>query len=462
MASMPGSRKGSLAAAAGSGAVAWAQVHVALVALGTPADADQLELVLELVQRWCTENDDPRTSSHLHAGGTDRFEPLVALLERKDVARASPQAHLLALKAMKILARRQDVRLRCTQHVVDVAAAALQAESSVAGEAANCLANLCYEDHNAAALVRAGGARRLVELLNSAGSSASSSRSSSSSSASAGSDAHIAAAGALQTLSFNRDGRAALLKAGGPAAVLTRLASTHSFRASASGRGSRGTGGTGSSADGSAASTANANTDVAASTAADMASEGRLLQRLVGTLHNLSSGADGTAAIRQQGGIAVIVPLLRSVQQGVAAAAGGALQNMSREAAARADIRAHPDAVASLVELLAGPDTQVGACAHPSPLMRWAHMAGSWSVMRGTDLEAARYMLGGKSWDAGACASLVCHRVSGAAKQASGHPITYPSPFWTAPILAAMCSQPCHLLTACLPRFLCALPAISG
>ncbi|KAL4859349.1 hypothetical protein ACK3TF_000467 [Chlorella vulgaris] len=135
-------------------------------------------------------------------------------------------------------------------------------------------------------------------------------------------DAQANAASALQTLSFQPDARRAVVKAGGPARLLAALPRQP----------------------------ANASTSAA---------EARLQQRLVGALHNLSSGADGIAAIRRHpGGISALVSLLPCRQPGVAAAAAGALHNLCREEQARLDIRSHPDALPGLAAVLTGSDTQ--------------------------------------------------------------------------------------------------------
>ena len=301
--------------------LSWQQVTAAISALGDPASEAQLATLCGLLAQFTDANEDPRSSPHLRATAPDRLEPLAALLARPDVAHRPGDTRLLALRALKVLARRQDVRLRCTQHMLDVVAPLLEpaaggAAAGLASEAANALSNLCYEPANCSGLVRAGGVARLLKLLAAGG---------------AGPEAHLNAAGALQTLSFQPDGRAALLKASGVAALLRRLASTSSS----------------SSSDASSAAEGG-----------DAGSDGKLQQRLAGALHNLSSSAEGIAAIRQQGGTATMAHLLASPHAGVALAAAGALQNMSREAEARAEIRAHPDAIASLAALLIGLDTQ--------------------------------------------------------------------------------------------------------
>lgn len=219
--------------------------------------------------------------------------------------------------------QRQDVRLRCVQRVMDVLAPLLEpstatgSASALASEAANAASNLCYEPANCSMLLSVQGVPRLLRLLSSSG---------------VGAQAHVNAAAALQTISFQADGRAALLKAGAPATVLRRLSSSS---------------GGGSDSGGAEAAAAGAAT-----------SEAKLQQRLVGTLHNLSSVAEGVLSMRRDGGVAVVARLLDSPHPGVAAAAAGAVQNMSLEAQARQDIRAQPGALEALAALLIGPDTQ--------------------------------------------------------------------------------------------------------
>lgn len=364
------------------------QVQLALVAVSSPAGEEQLHLLSMLLSAFVEQNKEPTSSAHLRASAPDRLDALAVLLGRKDIpsttrllslqarrALASPDSLHdvspapasavpsspgtmppagLFLQALKILARRQDIRLRCTQHVLDVLVPILNdnassgsSSPSLSSEAANAASNLAYEAANAAGLVRAGAVPCLLGLLGAS---------------TAGHDAHANAAGALQTLSFSQGGRTALLQAGGAAAVLKRLASCTSLSSTNLGSGkaksatwdSTGTANRCSSPSGSGGSCSFADA------AAEGPSDGRVLQRLVGALHNMSSGAAGTAAIRREGGIALLSAALRCQHAEIAASAAGALQNMSREAAARADIRGQPGAVADLAELLSGPDMQVG------------------------------------------------------------------------------------------------------
>ncbi|PRW58507.1 ARM repeat-containing [Chlorella sorokiniana] len=276
------SRKASLSAPS-DGALSWQQVQVAIVALGEPATPQQLEQLHSLLDCFVRENEDPKASPHLRASAPDRLDALAALLGRADVAKLSPATQLAAVASMKILCRRQDVRQRCTQRVVDALAPLLDPASSgataaLASEAANAASNLCYEPINVGMVLRAQGVALLLRLLSSSWA-----------------EAHMNAAAALQTVSFQANGRAALLKAGAAATVLQRLSGSSD---------SRGDAGSGDGGAGAASTT-----------------EAKLLQRLVGTLHNLSSCAEGVLAMRQQGGVAAIARLLDSQHPGVAAAA---------------------------------------------------------------------------------------------------------------------------------------------
>lgn len=218
------------------------------------------------------ENEDPRASPHLRATAPDRLDALVALLPRGDVARHCPQARLLVLRAVKILARRQDVRLRCSQHLMETLVPLLDLGGSgsskgpptatpafalEASEAANAVSNLCFEPANATALLKAGGVDRLLKLLAARGDGAD-----------ATCQLHTNVASALQTVSFQVDGRAALLKAGGPATVLAVLRDgTDDVEGGSGGAG----GGGGAVSSGAAA----------------LPGDSKLQQRLVGALHVL-------------------------------------------------------------------------------------------------------------------------------------------------------------------------------
>ena len=306
-----------------------------------------MDLLAGLLGRFVRENEDPRASPHLRAAAPDRLDALVALLGRADLARRCPDLRQLVLKATKILARRQDVRLRCTPQILQAlapllapapaptggkpapgpAAAAAAAEAS---ECANAVSNLCYEPANATALLKAGGVERLLQLL---------AATPAADCGPSNTDAQVNAAGALQTISFQPDGRAALLRANAPVTVLAAL----------------------QRCDGGEEEGAESASGGAAADAGRHGAESRLAQRLVGALHNMSSSAEGVAAIRQAGGIRPIVRFVsrRDGDRGLAAAAAGALQNLSLEAAAAADIQADPQALPALAALLVGADTQV-------------------------------------------------------------------------------------------------------
>lgn len=306
--------------------MSWQQVHAAIVAVGEPATADQVDLLHSLLARFVERNEDSRTLPDIDTAGLDRLDPLAALLERQDVANSSLPVRLLVLKTLKIASRRQDVRQLCSQRVLEVLTPLLEGsnqpaadeskhqqqrqylKSALVSEAANTLGNLCYEPANCTALTRVGGVQSLLQLLSDEGS---------------GKEAQANAAGALQTLSFQPDARAAVVKAGGAVKLLRILEILSTARVPAD------------------------------------SIEVRLHQRLAGALQNVSSSADGIAAIRQHDGIATIVGLLYSPHPGVAAAAAGILHNMSREAVARCEMHRHPHMLSCLTALLTGADTQV-------------------------------------------------------------------------------------------------------
>ena len=344
----------------------WQHVQAALEALvnrealtaAAPSPEPELEATaLDLLTQFNVQNDDPRTSPHLQSASPssdpDRLEPLEALLLRcrhrppggslssATAEQLQLQLQLQALRALKVLARRQDLRLRCTQQTLAAVVPLLEVRGSgdddddgdsgeTASAAANALSNLCYEPANCISLVGAGGVAALLRLLSDESAHAK---------AAAGSDA----AGALQTLSFQPKGRAAVLQAGGPAVLLCRLASA----------------------------TGNANSS------AHWEAAGKLRQRLAGALHNLSSSAEGAEAVRCCGGVPALVCLLAACQQrqglalaeATAAAAAGCLQNLTRQVAARGELRAQAGAVPALVALLAGGDVQVGGggCTRSAP-----------------------------------------------------------------------------------------------
>eukprot|EP00887_Chlorella_sp_A99_P005618 scaffold1.g5618.t1 len=126
------------------------------------------------------------------------------------------------------------------------------------------------------------------------------------------------AAAALQTVSFQQDGRTALLKAGAVGQLLVRL---------------------------------------------EAASDDKLQERLVRTLQNLSAEGAAVLQIRQGRGILLLARLLSRSHEGCLAAGAGALQNLSREEASREEILATADAVPRLVALLGCPNMQAAVCA---------------------------------------------------------------------------------------------------
>lgn len=131
---------------------------------------EQLDLLCTSLSNFVAANDNPATSPHLKATTPDRVEALVGLLGRPEVQRSS-DATILALKALKILARRQDNRLRCGGHALQALLPYCSPKQppAVASEAANAVLNLAYEAANVQHLVRCRGEAALLALLDKGG-----------------------------------------------------------------------------------------------------------------------------------------------------------------------------------------------------------------------------------------------------------------------------------------------------
>ncbi|KAL0020936.1 hypothetical protein WJX79_001651 [Trebouxia sp. C0005] len=129
------------------------------------------------------------------------------------------------------------------------------------------------------------------------------------------------AAGAIQSICFQEQGRRAVGEADAVAPLITLLDSAHA----------------------------------------------KVRSRAVGALHNLSSDSTSIRTIRRSGGIPKLVALLRSSDCAICGSAAGALQNVSREVASRMIIR-EMDTVCPLADLLSSSDLQAQVCAAVRPI----------------------------------------------------------------------------------------------
>ena len=167
-------------------------------------------------------------------------------------------------------------------------------------EASNVVLNICYERDNVVRLVSAGGVPPLIAFAKD----------------DSHEDLQANAAGAVQSICFQKEGRTFVRELGAIEAVLPLLASANL----------------------------------------------KVQTRAVGAVHNMSSEPEAIRVIRRLGGVPLLIQLLRVPSAPVCGSAAGALQNLSRESASRAEIL-QLGAVPPLSDLLFGSDVQSQVCA---------------------------------------------------------------------------------------------------
>mmetsp|Transcript_37259 Transcript_37259/g.64667 ORF Transcript_37259/g.64667 Transcript_37259/m.64667 type:complete len:325 (+) Transcript_37259:108-1082(+) len=259
----------------------------------------------EAIDNFLMANLDPSNSPNLLHEAPDDIMPLFEVFGAEVFRRSDLLVPML--KVAKVLMRKQANRaLIQDAHVLSLIPVLSSPKNVMAArEAANVVLNMCYDSQNVSTFVQNGGARALLPLTQSA-------------------DIHLqgSALGALQSVSYQKEGRSALRDIGAVAAVCSLLASEHH----------------------------------------------KVVARAVGAVHNLSADAQSLRLIREAGGLGGLVPLLRSHEAEVCALAAGALQNLSREQASRAALAAAAGgsgggAVGPLADLLVGGDVQAQASA---------------------------------------------------------------------------------------------------
>lgn len=293
--------------------------------------------VLALMDAFIAQNDDPITS---HNFQSQKSKDDIGIFER---LLAVPQAALPALRVVKILSRkainRPEVPLSFLIALETQLLNGFDNDPQVV-ETANVCLNLCYETQ----LIRYVSSTSIPKLLVEAlprlvPSSASTSASTSASSTMGGTDPGAGCAailGALQSLCYAAEGKAAVATAG----VLPLLVSL-------------------------------------------LWQEDELVrERTLGTLHNLSADLSISREIFAQFELRVTEPLvisLRNPSVHIAGPAAGCIQNLSRLEESRATFLAHADgdAVDALTSLL--------FCAEPAVQV---HAVGALMNLLGPDLEA--------------------------------------------------------------------------
>jgi len=253
-----------------------------------------------VLQQFVAANEDASRSANFASQNVDDVTDIVALVGNV-AAMSSDDLALRVLKALKILSRKFDNRIRLGELIVPDLVRVLSEErtSAVLGEAANVILNVCYERDNVERIIACGGVPPLISLLSSHEL-----------------DLQANAAGAIQSICFQTEGRSFVREMGAIQAVMPLLSSPSL----------------------------------------------KVQTRAVGAVHNISSEPEAIRLIRRLEGIAPLIGLLRTPSAAVCGSAAGALQNLSRETTARREIR-DLGAVVPLADLLFGDDVQSQVCA---------------------------------------------------------------------------------------------------
>ena len=217
------------------------------------------------LQAFVSLNEDASRSPNYQSQGPDDLDSVVKLLS-SDAVKAHEQLLLCVLKMLKILTRKYDNRVRLGEHIVEDLVEVLHLRVSVAcsGEASNVVLNICYERDNVVRLVSAGGVPPLISFAKDDSQA----------------DLQANAAGAVQSICFQKEGRTFVREHGAIEAVLPLLGSANL----------------------------------------------KVQTRAVGAVHNMSSEPEAIRVIRRLGGVPLLIQLLRVPSAPVCGSAAGALQ----------------------------------------------------------------------------------------------------------------------------------------
>ena len=217
------------------------------------------------LQAFVSLNEDASRSPNYQSQGPDYLDSVVKLLS-SDAVKAHDQLLLCVLKMLKILTRKYDNRVRLGEHIVEDLVEVLHQRVSVpcSGEASNVVLNICYERDNVVRLVSAGGVPPLISFAKD----------------DSNADLQANAAGAVQSICFQKEGRTFVREHGAIEAVLPLLGSANL----------------------------------------------KVQTRAVGAVHNMSSEPEAIRVIRRLGGVPLLIELLRVPSAPVCGSAAGALQ----------------------------------------------------------------------------------------------------------------------------------------
>jgi hypothetical protein len=271
------------------------------------AVADNPQGLQALADEFYKENVDPNTSPNFQLEDTsDDYSLLMDLLDDRRVE-ANPNLTLALLRMLKVLSRKAVNRSNVEEQDIVTIVKFLSSPRTrgIASEASNVVLNICYEKQNVNMIIKANGVPPLRDFLKNDDEEMQSN-----------------AAGALQSLSYQEEGRIHLREIGVLPLVIPLL--TH--------------------------------TSI------------KVRTRCVGVIHNMSSDIPSIAILRVGKAIEPLVHMLSAPQATICSSAAGAIQNLSREAASKEEI-VELQGIPPLTDLLFGSDvaSQVG---FPTPPTR--------------------------------------------------------------------------------------------
>eukprot|EP00948_MAST-09A_sp_MAST-9A-sp1_P002023 g2023.t1 len=254
------------------------------------------------------DNSNVATSPNLHgkAGAfKDDLAQLTYLLGQSESIN-NDELTATILNAFKILYRKDINRVRVTDQAIHAVVQCVQLTQScqVAKEACNAVLNMCYEGRVVDEVLRLNGVPHILKHISSKDP-----------------EVQASACGALQSICFQDIGRLCLRNIGAIPLIIHVLKQSHDE------------------------------------------SSWRVLTRLSGLIHNISSDIESISEIRKADGITTIVKLLRAPSASVCASAAGAIQNLSRDYKCREEIMASATTVESLSDLLFSNDINCSSCA---------------------------------------------------------------------------------------------------
>ena len=266
-----------------------------IVIHGRSALADNPGRVEDLAVAFYRLNEDPKVSPNLLVQAGDDYSFLMDLLDDQR-AFSDVDLALSLLRMLKVLSRKESNRVNMEQEDVDTITKYIRhpESTSVQGEAASIMLNACYEASNVKMAIKANAAVECSWLLDS--------------------DSEEAAAnatGALQSMSYQEEGRAHIPEGEIREHIFPLLSHTNV----------------------------------------------KVRTRAVGVIHNMSSDVPSIAVIRTGGALTDLVKMLSDPQVAICSSAAGAIQNLSREQASK-DLLVEIQGVPPLTDLLFGADVQ--------------------------------------------------------------------------------------------------------